>query len=202
VSGAYGSVVSSIAPVKEIDRCSDHRACWDKSIFANKENIHQNLICGIGMGVMETPVRTPCDHLFCSHCINQWLAYNKTCPVCREPVDPDLMKRDRNVQGLINDMEVCCTERGGGCEWTGRLEDLQSAHLCVCVHRKVDCPVEGCDATVAWKELTKHRNECSYRTVVCEPCGTFTRWRDLEAHQLRCSQVQIRAQECTPCQIQ
>jgi hypothetical protein len=71
VNGAYGSVVSNIAPVKEIDRCSDHRACWDKSIFANKENIHQNLICGIGMGVMETPVRTPCDHLFCSHCINQ-----------------------------------------------------------------------------------------------------------------------------------
>eukprot|EP00959_Pyramimonas_sp_CCMP1952_P188200 3935723-Pyramimonas_sp.AAC.1 len=47
------------------------KACWDKAIFANKDNVHQNLVCGIGMGVMQTPVRTTCDHLFCSYCIQQ-----------------------------------------------------------------------------------------------------------------------------------
>ena len=47
------------------------KSCWDKAIFANKEGIHQNLVCGIGMGVMESPVRTTCDHLFCAYCIQQ-----------------------------------------------------------------------------------------------------------------------------------
>mmetsp|Transcript_5127 Transcript_5127/g.10506 ORF Transcript_5127/g.10506 Transcript_5127/m.10506 type:complete len:193 (-) Transcript_5127:8-586(-) len=177
------------------------KACWDRTIFSNSNSIHQNLVCGIGMGVMETPVRTPCDHLFCSFCIHQWLAYNKTCPVCRQSLDPVSMKRDRNIEGIINDLAVCCTEHKEGCPWTGRLEDLDTQHLCTCQHVLVDCPVDGCPEKLARRSLRDHKQTCEYRSVVCEPCGQSMKQKELDDHIQRCSHAQIRAQECT-CNIQ
>ncbi|XP_039274869.1 peroxisome biogenesis factor 10-like [Nilaparvata lugens] len=31
---------------------------------------------------------TPCGHLFCWHCLIEWLHTEQRCPVCREPVQP------------------------------------------------------------------------------------------------------------------
>ncbi|KAL5804501.1 hypothetical protein ACOSQ3_031301 [Xanthoceras sorbifolium] len=28
-----------------------------------------------------------CNHIFHSNCIDQWLKYQSTCPICRKPVD-------------------------------------------------------------------------------------------------------------------
>ena len=51
--------------------------CYEKEWFVNKERVHSALLCGINAGVMDNPVRTPCDHLFCSDCIRQWLKVNQ-----------------------------------------------------------------------------------------------------------------------------
>jgi hypothetical protein len=32
---------------------------------------------------------TPCDHAFHTICLQRWLEYNTTCPVCREIIVPD-----------------------------------------------------------------------------------------------------------------
>ena len=45
--------------------------CLEKAFFLTSSEIHPILCCGINMGVMEDPVRTPCDHLFCDYCIRQ-----------------------------------------------------------------------------------------------------------------------------------
>jgi hypothetical protein len=37
---------------------------------------------------------------------SQWLAYNQTCPSCREPLATGDLKRDRNIESIVNDLEV------------------------------------------------------------------------------------------------
>jgi hypothetical protein len=30
--------------------------------------------------------KTPCNHLFCGHCITKWLSKNKACPICMSDI--------------------------------------------------------------------------------------------------------------------
>ena len=30
--------------------------------------------------------KTPCNHLFCGHCITKWLSRNKACPICMSDI--------------------------------------------------------------------------------------------------------------------
>eukprot|EP00656_Telonema_subtile_P058163 TRINITY_DN9773_c0_g1_i8.p1 TRINITY_DN9773_c0_g1~~TRINITY_DN9773_c0_g1_i8.p1 ORF type:complete len:435 (+),score=72.41 TRINITY_DN9773_c0_g1_i8:97-1401(+) len=52
-------------------------------------------ICMSGMEVVET-VQTPCDHLFHTDCLAQWLDIKTDCPVCRCTV-PELEPTDRSL---------------------------------------------------------------------------------------------------------
>jgi hypothetical protein len=36
----------------------------------------------------------------------QWLERSKTCPTCREALEPEQLKKERNIGCLINDLEV------------------------------------------------------------------------------------------------
>eukprot|EP00959_Pyramimonas_sp_CCMP1952_P377833 7914545-Pyramimonas_sp.AAC.1 len=49
----------------------ENTGCLEKAFFLTNSEIHPILCCGINTGVMEEPVRTPCDHLFCDYCIRQ-----------------------------------------------------------------------------------------------------------------------------------
>lgn len=40
-------------------------------------------LCSICHDTLQGPVQLTCKHLFCEQCISQWLAKEKTCPMCR-----------------------------------------------------------------------------------------------------------------------
>lgn len=39
--------------------------------------------CSICYEKTDSPFKTSCNHLFCNHCITNWLMIKNTCPVCR-----------------------------------------------------------------------------------------------------------------------
>eukprot|EP00242_Pyramimonas_sp_CCMP2087_P010464 CAMPEP_0198219698 /NCGR_PEP_ID=MMETSP1445-20131203/75712_1 /TAXON_ID=36898 /ORGANISM="Pyramimonas sp., Strain CCMP2087" /LENGTH=98 /DNA_ID=CAMNT_0043897209 /DNA_START=389 /DNA_END=682 /DNA_ORIENTATION=- len=92
------------------------------------------------MGVMEDPVRTPCDHLFCRHCVNQWLERSKTCPTCREALEPEQLKKERNIGSLINDLEVGCAAGRTGKPAGSVVETLPSADSTQTLRTVVESP--------------------------------------------------------------
>lgn len=71
--------------------------------------VDQEFICSICMMVLEIPVESPCEHIFCSECIKDWLAVESTCPVDRLPIHSfDLRAMPRYFRNLLDKLEVRC----------------------------------------------------------------------------------------------
>ena len=81
---------------------------------------------------------------------------HKTCPTCRQPLKTKRVKgkvipvftHDLTVQGLIDEIEVYCSNKGDGCEWQGKKGELHH-HLATCEFDQAKLP--------GW--LKKHRVE-------------------------------------------
>ena len=104
----------------------------DAELFVDAAAISRHLLCSICHGVLERPVQTACEHLFCEDCLLAWLCRKATCPVCTAVTEPEAVKRaPRAIVGLIDDLEVRCDHCE--CDWTGPLDKL-NAHLDECCH--------------------------------------------------------------------
>ena len=58
-----------------------HTMGYDVARFVGE--ISEELICSICSEILENPLTTDCEHLFCRECINDWLRDNHTCPIDR-----------------------------------------------------------------------------------------------------------------------
>lgn len=56
----------------------------------NEEEEEAGCICSICMEELHDPVSTPCGHVFCRRCIEEWLLRSDVCPYCNTP------KMDKN----------------------------------------------------------------------------------------------------------
>lgn len=83
---------------------------YDLKRFIGK--IEEDFHCTICRMVLENPVQTTCNHIFCDNCIQLWLAINSTCPVDRRPLSVTGLKPiDASFRNLWNKLEVNCTFR-------------------------------------------------------------------------------------------
>lgn len=80
---------------------------YDQSRFSS--NVDEEFLCSICVLVIENPVQTPCEHLFCIKCIRDWLCVNKTCPVDSRPLTADnLSEPNRVLRNLLNRLDIKC----------------------------------------------------------------------------------------------
>lgn len=90
--------------------------------------------CPVCSDVAIKPKVTPCGHLFCADCLQQWLKpkgdqRRHTCPHCRERIDLADCKSAKDVPEFkmllkhLDEQTVECTD----CGWSGKYERL-SAH--------------------------------------------------------------------------
>lgn len=87
--------------------------------------VSRHLLCSICHGVLESPVQTKCEHLFCEEELIEWLCHKTTCPVCNADIDPeDIVRAPRAIVGLIDDLCCYCDFAGQGCPWTGSSDSL------------------------------------------------------------------------------
>lgn len=146
------------------------------------------LICCICQCVFDNPVESPCRHVFCKVCIEQWLNDNSSCPTCRACL---LMKNIKNilplVQNIINKLKMHCDYQSNGCEQSLLLEEYD-AHIKQCEFKLLQCPNAGCNVNLLQKDLSQHVKICEYQEVTCtQGCNLRTTVYDLKFHN--CIQV-------------
>ena len=96
--------------------------------------VSRHLICSICHGVLESPVQTRCEHLFCEEELIEWLSHGtaQTCPVCAAAIDPEEVARaPRAIVGLIADLVCYCDFATAGCPLPVK-HAASHARACLC----------------------------------------------------------------------
>ena len=131
------------------------------------EEIGSELICSICAGVLEKPLETSCQHLFCGECIQKWLSKRKSCPHCRKNITTaDLRQVLPALKKILNKQKINCEYKSNGCKELVTIETLPK-HLSSCSY--VNKPSSG-------SSLAYERNydpldlSCSqYSPLIVEP---------------------------------
>ena len=137
-----------------------------------------------------------CGHHYCNSCIRPFVNDGKPCPGCGEAESFNAVL-NKNLKRKILALRVRCTMKDRGCEWIGRLEDLD-AHLDVntgeCEHVDVECPLK-CNLPVQKRELPAHLQDgCPKRDFYCQHCNfkaTYevvcdTHWPECKNYPVQC----------------
>lgn len=104
----------------------------DEKEFVNPERISKELFCPICTLVLENPVQTPSEHLFCEEELLEWMTTSDVCPITKENLNPgDIRKPGRIISNLLGELVRYCPNKEHGCEWTGENDNIKS-HLKSC----------------------------------------------------------------------
>ena len=135
--------------------------------------VSDDLLCGACKRVAREPHITDCcgGH-FCKACIHRPKEDRQPCPSCAQAQFTNFL--DKGMHNRILALQVCCMMKGRGCEWEGRLEDLQ-AHLDVdandCQHVDVVCS-NKCGQSVPRLLVPSHlADSCPNRDFFCHHCN-------------------------------
>ena len=140
--------------------------------------VPEELVCELCKHVArEAHVTSCCGETVCEGCITPALEDQKKCPICACKAASLYVSvtssNERRYDVLA--LEVPCTMKDRGCEWTGKLEDLE-AHLDVntgdCEYVDVECPNESCNERFQKYDLSSHLSYyCPKREYTCQFCG-------------------------------
>lgn len=107
----------------------------DVEEFVHPERISSYLFCAICTQVLENPVQTPTEHLFCEDELLEWMSRSSLCPATNTTLAPDSIRRpSRIILNMLAELQRFCPNRGEGCTWVGDNEHC-SSHIQSCSFR-------------------------------------------------------------------
>ena len=105
--------------------------------FVHPERISSQLICPICTQVLENPVQTATEHLYCEDELIEWMSRHDTplCPVTHQELNPDdIRKPSRIIVNMLAELERYCPNKENGCDWKG-LNEQVGLHIAACDKR-------------------------------------------------------------------
>lgn len=136
---------------------------------------------------MKKPVSLECGHAGCLKCLNSIATLgdnaNTTsapCPLCRATFNPARLQISINLDKLIKQLEMKCTN--SGCKWEGRHEKARE-HGRNCPKATVKCKNNGCNHTAMIEEMESHSGNCDKKMVTCGGCRRDIVMGNLPQHQ-------------------
>ena len=176
--------------------------------YVSEEKVPELLICGICTCPYVKPLRTPCNHYFCSSCITHFFQYSppnnnnknnkgekkKICPTCRKEISFSSIVEETHplILQQLNSLQIYCTKKENGCEWKGPRSNLQDHFQLSCSSLECENNEKGCK----WKGALKNREvhlvkECEFVKVFCKhrktlKCEFSTERKFISSHELNC----------------
>ena len=132
----------------------------------------EELKCPVCIELVNKPVLTGCDHLFCENCIED----QPTCPTCRKRFTTT---QDKGSVRIVKAFKVKCPNSVEGCKWQGDLGDAEEHLEEKCQHQKVKCP-NGCGEKMKSKAIQLHtQGDCTHRPYKCPHCDHKGVYKDV-----------------------
>ena len=138
-------------------------------------------------------ISTCCGESFCHACLVITREQGKPCPECGEK-DCNIIERPKN-QKRINCLQVYCSMKERGCDWSGTLEQLDT-HLDPdqdnCHYVNTKCPL-NCHMTIPKNKVEQHvAQHCAKRPYVCQHCNFKATYEEVvDTHLPECKYVPL-----------
>jgi E3 ubiquitin-protein ligase NRDP1 len=120
--------------------------------------VDEEFRCSICRDIIEDPIATQCEHVFCKLCINKWLQKDFSCPVDRKPLNnSQLCEPNRFFRNFYLKLELKCEFESNGCKKFCKIEDLFN-HQKKCKYNPIveyECEKE-CGALLTMKDEASH----------------------------------------------
>ena len=134
-----------------------------------------------------------CEETYCHACTADIQKQGKPCPACEKEAftTVELMK----YQKKVNQLQVYCSMKERGCDWSGTLEQLDT-HLDPdqdnCQYVDTKCPL-NCHMTIPKNKVEQHvAQHCAKRPYVCQYCSFKATYEEVvDAHLLECKYVPL-----------
>ena len=149
-----------------------------------KDKVDIKLQCSVCLKVLKDPVQCPNEHYFCRSCIQKSLRKNsEACPMCQHHLTEEtLTKPPRILMDFLQSLEIRCDHENRGCRELIKLEFLDQ-HVNSCGYSPTPCTNVGCAEVMNRNEKERHeREQCDFRTIVCDECGEQVIWKSSRVH--------------------
>ena len=134
-----------------------------------------------------------CGESYCHACIADFQKQGKPCPACGEKEYTTLQQI--KYQKRINCLQVYCSMKERGCDWSGTLEQLDT-HLDPdqdnCQYVNTKCPL-NCHVTIPKNKVEQHvAQHCAKRPYVCQHCNFKATYEEVvDKHLPECKYVPL-----------
>ena len=120
--------------------------------------VDEEFRCPICRDIVDEPLITHCEHVFCRVCIHEWLSKEPSCPVDRQPLKAHHMSEvSRFYRNFYSKLEIKCEFESIGCQYICKVEKIRE-HQISCEFNpdiKNECR-HGCKAMVTRSEASTH----------------------------------------------
>ena len=136
--------------------------------------------CPIGYGVFNQAVLDRYGYTYCERCILKWLNSKRECPMNKQSLTQSDLFVNRSVRDDIEEADIVCMYAKRGCNWQGKLRDLNSHLSSECSTIRVHC--HFCDRGFMRKDVKIHQINCLERIVKCQFCSSQLRKSEITVH--------------------
>ena len=161
-----------------------HGGCWENRGGYDCELVHPppshiQTECSICLNILKDPcIVSCCGHKFCRDCIEG--VRRNTCPLCNEEFS---FMREQSLDRALMDFDVFCSAKPQGCQWTGKLRDLEKHlnrsystdnQLSGCQFVEVKCVHPQCRLSLQRQLIAAHQtDQCKKRPFSCNYCQAY-----------------------------
>ena len=165
--------------------------CYPARIFYDHQ-ILEEMICIICRGVMREPVADPCGHAFGKRCIEDFVLKNQCCPISRRSfLNSNELSDCLPFKNVIGRLKIRCPNHEF-CQWSGKLEQLESHTENDCLHEEVLCPSKNCGVKNPRWIMNDHLKNCLFRLSKCSLCEAVVNFKDRKDHEDNCPEQSIK----------
>ncbi len=129
---------------------------FDENRFEGE--VDHDFRCSICRDIIEDPIASKCEHVFCKLCIYEWLQRESSCPVDRKSLNnSQLCEPSRFFRNFYSKLILKCEFESNGCQNSCKIEDLNS-HQNKCKFNPIANNVceKECDALMNISEAKNH----------------------------------------------